>query len=174
LRRDHVQWLSSLGLPTLTLETGNDIVEEIPPFILADSAYANTKHVVTTFRTTEIMADNNVRALNQKLGAMRYHVENAFGILKARFQILQRPLECALEDIRFAVALIFSTLMLHNFLIDVNDGAFNEDELMQYAMEHTRLNGFDDDEDEDNPEERIEDENSTRAILLRHMHYISN
>ena len=58
--------------------------------------------------------------------------------------------------------------MLHNFVIDVNDGAFNEDELMQYAMEHTRLNGFDDD-DEDNPEERIEDENSTRAILLRHI-----
>ena len=173
MRRDHVQWLSSLGLPTLTLETGNDIVEEIPPFILADSTYANTKHVVMTFRT-EIMADNNVCTLNQKLEAVRYHVENAFGILKARFQIFQRPLECALEDIRFAVALIFSTLMLHNFLIDVNDGAFNEDKLIQYAMKHTRINRFDDNEDEDNPEERIEDENSTRAILLRHMHYISN
>jgi len=112
------------------------------------------------------MAENNVRALNRKLGAARYHVENAFGILKARFQIFQRPLECALEDIWFAVAIIFSTLMLHNFLIDVNDGAFNEDELMQYAMEHMRLNEFDDDEDDDNPEERIEDENSTQAILL--------
>ena len=120
------------------------------------------------------MADNIIHAkLNQKLRAVQYHIEYAFGILKARFQIFQRPLECALEDIQFAVALIFSTLMLHNFLIDINDGAFNEDELMQYAMEHTRLNGFDDDEDEDNPE-RIEDENSTRAILLRHMHYISN
>src|SRR5436190_2831510 len=96
------------------------------------------------------------------------------GILKARFQIFQQPLECALEDIRFAVALIFSTLMLHNFLIDINDGAFNEDEFMQYAMEHMRLNWFDDDEDEDNPKERIEDENSTQAILLRHMHYILN
>ena len=43
----------TLGLPTLTLETGNDIVEEIPPFILADSAYVNIKHIITTFRTTE-------------------------------------------------------------------------------------------------------------------------
>ena len=41
-------------------------------------------------------------------------------------------------------------------------------------MEHMRLNRFNDDEDEDSPEERIEDENSTQAILLRHMHYISN
>ena len=60
-------------------------------------------------------------------------------------------------------------------LLNINDGAFIEDELMQYAMKYTRSNGFDDNEDKDNnPGERIEDENSTWAILLRHMHYISN
>ena len=90
MRRDHVQWLSSLGLPTLTLETGNDIVEEILPFILADSTYVNIKHVVMTFRTMEIIADNIVRDLNQKLGAIWCHVENAFGILKADLSTASR------------------------------------------------------------------------------------
>src|SRR5436190_16670570 len=28
------------------------VLEDIPPFILADSAYSNTKHMVTTFKTT--------------------------------------------------------------------------------------------------------------------------
>ena len=76
----------------------------IPPFILADSAYSNTKHMVTTFKT-ECVRDPVICALNKKLGGARYHVENAFEILKKRLQIFQRPLECATEDIRLAIIL---------------------------------------------------------------------
>ena len=78
---------------------GHEISEEIPPLILADSAYSNTRHMVTTYKTTEILASPFVRELNKKLGGARYHVENAFGILKRQFQIFKQALECSHEDV---------------------------------------------------------------------------
>src|SRR5436309_409215 len=117
-------WLSqfpSSSLATGLLATGEQVLEDIPPFILADSAYSNTKHIVTTFKTTECTRDPVICALNKKLGGTRYHVGNAFGILKKCFQIFQRPLDCATEDIRLAIILSCSVLTLHNFLIDVKD-----------------------------------------------------
>lgn len=90
LHRRHKEWLSQFACTPLQIgireEDGDVISEDIPTFILADSAYPNTKHMVTTFKTTEC-ADPVINALNQKLGGARYHVQNAFGILKARFQI---------------------------------------------------------------------------------------
>ena len=83
----------------IALATGKQVLEDIPPFILTDSAYSNTKHMVTTFKTTECTRDPVICALNKKLGGAQYHVENAFEILKKRFQIFQRPLDCATEDI---------------------------------------------------------------------------
>ena len=62
-----------------------------------------------------------ILALNKRLGGVRYHVENAFRIMKNRFQIFHRPLECAVEDIRLAIILTCSIMVLHNFLIDVKD-----------------------------------------------------
>ena len=62
-----------------------------------------------------------VSELNKKLGGARYHVENAFGILKAHFQIFKRQLECAQEDVRLAITLTSSIFIIHNFLIDIND-----------------------------------------------------
>ena len=124
LNARHKAWLSQFPttpLATGILPSGDEQFEDIPPFILADSAYANTRNLVTTFKMTECATDPVICALNKKLGGARYHVENAFGILKARFQIFQRPLECATEDIRLAIILICAVLVLHNFLIDMKD-----------------------------------------------------
>ena len=89
LNKVYKAWLQQL--PTTSLPTGmhlseDEIYEEIPPFILADSAYSNTQHMVTTYKMTEILLDPAIRELNKKLGGARYHVENAFGILKACFR----------------------------------------------------------------------------------------
>jgi hypothetical protein len=43
------------------------------------------------------------------------------GIIKGRFQIFQRPLQCAAQDVRFAVLLISACFVLRNFLIDMRD-----------------------------------------------------
>ena len=75
--------------------------------------------------------------MNKKLGGARYHVENAFGILKARFRIFQRPLECAAEDIRFAIILICTVFVLHNFLVDIQD---NSREWLDEITEERQIN----------------------------------
>ena len=47
---------------SVTLPSGdtNDAVENIPSFILGDSAYVNTRHLVTTYKVTETEADSSV------------------------------------------------------------------------------------------------------------------
>ena len=117
----YVDWLAQFPMAKLITgeyDNGEVIYEDIPAFILADSAYPNSKHLVTTFKVTET-SDAVINALNKKLGGARYHVENAFGILKGRFHIFQRPLECAVEDIQFVIILISAVFVLHNFLIDI-------------------------------------------------------
>ena len=137
LKMRYQAWLSqfpSSSLATGLLATGEQVLEDIPPFILADSAYLNTKHMVTTFKTTECVRDPVICALNKKVGGARYHVENAFGILKKRFQIFQRSLDYATEDIRLAIILTCSVLTLHNFLIDIKDAV--TDTLKPYLVPH--------------------------------------
>ncbi|KAG2943101.1 hypothetical protein PC115_g997 [Phytophthora cactorum] len=57
--------------PTRKVKTGNDVQEDLPIFILSDSAYANSN--------------------NRCLSAVRYKVEHTFGILKGCFRVLLRP-----------------------------------------------------------------------------------
>ena len=137
------------------------IEEEVPAFILADSAYGNSKHLVTTFKVNEC-SDFVVAALNKKLGGARYRVENAFGILKGRFQIFQRPLQCAGQDVKFAILLISACFVLHNFLIDVRDDSKRH---WDVELEHEMNEG----EDANDPLSSYIQ--STRDILLRHMQW---
>jgi len=176
LKRNHLQWLAELPISKLetgVLEDGEFAYEDIPPFILADSAYINAKHLVTTFKTTEVTADPVVCALNKKLGGARYHIENAFGILKARFQIFQRPLECSLEDVRLAIVLTCSTFVIHNFLIDIGDAVdISEDlQVVMRIMDEMGLEG-ENLNDELVDEHETDEDMATRNVLLRHMKYI--
>ena len=159
-------WISKLPtafLPTGVHANGDEVNEDIPPFILGDSAYPNTRHMVTTYKTTEILSSPVVRELNKKLGGARYHVENAFGILKARFQIFKRPLECAQEDVRLAIALTSSIFILHNFLIEVHD-VVNDSLDPEVENRHVR--------NEDDYYNQEDEDTSSRDILLRHIRYI--
>ena len=162
LKKVYKDWLSQM--PTTSLMTGvqpngDVLLEDVPPFILADSAYSNTRHMVTTYKTTEILANDIVGELNKRLGGARYHVENAFGILKARFQIFKQALECSHEDIRLAITLTSSIIILHNFLIEVNDDLTDAFEPV-IENEHGG---------EDNNGEVEEEDISTRAILFRYV-----
>ena len=65
LKKVYKDFLSQM--PTTSLPTGVEL-EDVPPFILADSAYSNTRHMVTTYKTTEILANDIVGELNKKLG----------------------------------------------------------------------------------------------------------
>jgi len=61
-----------IKLGVMPLKTGEDINEEIPAFILGDSAYRNSRHMVTTYKVTECNADRSVRHLNFELSKARY------------------------------------------------------------------------------------------------------
>jgi hypothetical protein len=56
--------------------------ENVPAFILADSAYPSTSRIVPTFKNNESNRDRDIKKLNTKLAGIRYYVENAFGICK--------------------------------------------------------------------------------------------
>jgi hypothetical protein len=172
LKKNYKAWLqqmpSSLWVTGVD-QNGDEVYEDVPPFILADSAYAKTRHMVTTYKTTEMLVDPVIRDLNRKLSGARYHVENAFGILKARFQIFKEALGCTHEDVRLSIVLTASIFVLHNFLIDVNDDFDYEADIV------TESQGGEGNNDDENvtPGEEEEEEMATRNILYRHMRHIN-
>jgi hypothetical protein len=172
LSRHYEAALAELG--TTPLATGDDGAEEnIPAFILGDSAYKNSRHLVTTFKVTECDADDSVNHLNSRLSKARYIVENTFGLLKGRFQVYEKPLRCAIRYVPFAVHLIASTCVLHNFLLDADDHFEDEEALMQ-EIEERRANGEGDNADGvDGGQERgLEEDGATRQALLRHIRWL--
>ena len=93
LKKDYEDWLAPL--PKSFLPTGPDTIdrEAIPPFILGDPAYANTSHFHNVHEYGDSIESCNwkVEQEARRIGA-RYRVENAFGIMKAGFQIFKRSL----------------------------------------------------------------------------------
>jgi len=137
-------------------------IEFIPAFILADSAYPSTQRVVPTFRTTECNRCEITKKLNRKLASVRYCIENAFGICKGRFRILNNPFECAAEDITRAVTLVVAVLTLHNFLIAEDD----DTTIVPIERDIWEIN---DDVEAERENNDPEDRSSTRDKLWRHI-----
>ena len=174
---------------TTALPSGDTAVENIPAFILGDSAYPNTRHLVTTYKVTECENDSSVRHLNWRLSKVRYHVEHAFGLLKGRFQIFAKPLRSASEDYPFAMHLIASIFVLHNFLIDTRDTVSEHDvlpseiakQLRQYesgtggGLGWNELNEIEDEIEEEDAAAQAGQNNgheSTRNALLHHVRWL--
>ena len=154
------RWLPSHPVPTKRTEASEMVQEEVPSFILADSAYPSNQRMVPTFRPTDCKNCPVTKKLNEKLASVRYCIEMAFGRCKGRFRILNRPIECARDDVTRATRLISAVLTLHNFLITVEDdtvfdNVHNTDEL--------------DEDDVDNVDMTDGDEDTcTRTVLLRY------
>lgn len=149
----YVETLAALG--TTPLATCADMEEDIPAFILGDSAYRNTRHLVTTYKVTECDADRSVRHLNFILSKARYKVEHAFGLLKGRFRIFDKPLKSGSEDLLFTIHLIASICVLHNFLIDTNDAVPETDVLLGKVAEQLQNLTAQDGDAESNEQEGI-------------------
>ena len=189
LGSNYIQVLAELD--TTTLITGDDTEEDIPAFILGDSAYSNSRHLVTTYKASETNADPFIRRLNGRLSKARYLVEHTFGLLKGRFQIFSKPLRSSGEDLPFAVHLIASICVLHNFLIDTHDSVRDADVLPPEIAERVQqlnLNNEDsgrqggndledtsnDEDEEDIVEYRVDNGPVTRDKLLRHIRFMEN
>lgn len=167
--REHLQQFVNMPLVTGVDAAGNPVLEDVPPFILGDAAYRNTANFVTTYKFGECERTRFIALLNRRLGGARYHVENAFGILKGRFKILSTPLLSGSEDLPFTIHFIAALFVLHNFLID------SKDELPPEGIndgDHgAGTHGADDAEEDANVNQNV-DAGATRDILLRHIQYL--
>ena len=88
----------------------------IPYFLLGDEAFALDVNLMKPYQHRSAMGDEKV--FNYRLSRARRIVENAFGILCARFRILLRTLELNVENV---IEVVRACLALHNFLISKND-----------------------------------------------------
>jgi len=126
-------------LPERIVTVGENETAVLPMFLLGDSAFANTKHFVTTFETNEINRSISVKRLNRRLAGMRYIVENTFGVLKCRWRILMNKMNYGQHNISKVSLMITSIIILHNFLIDINDELdINNAECREMLQEYKR------------------------------------
>jgi hypothetical protein len=105
----------AFGLTTLASfldETG------LPPgfWISCDEAYAATKCMLPPWPGKNLSPEKD--SFNYWQSSSRIHVEQAFGILVARWGILWRPFSCAYESVP---SLVMALLKLQNWCIDHND-----------------------------------------------------
>ena len=82
--------------------------EKIPPLILGDPAYPLLPNVMKEYGENAI---DQKAIFNQILRGGRNRTECAFGRLKARWQILKRPMNLKQEDLP---TVIYSCFVLHN------------------------------------------------------------
>ena len=83
--------------------------EWVPQVLLADPAYLLLAYVIKEYDTCR---SSEEVIFNQMLRSARNQIECAFGRLKARRQILPRPLDNKLDNVP---NLIYAWFVLHNF-----------------------------------------------------------
>ncbi len=93
-------------------------LESLPPgiFVVADNAYDPSEHLHVPFAGIEKSIPQN-DAFHFHLSQLRIKVEQAFGKLTNKFQILNRPLTILYENI---CPLFFAITRMHNNCIEMN------------------------------------------------------
>ena len=123
------------------LESGN-LKLPFDGHILGDSAYPLLPYLITPYRDNGFLTDNH-RKFNYIHSTTRVCIEQAFGILKGKFRILNH-LKVSLPNAKYVV---MSCIILHNFVrlnsTTPNDldeiGNFNvEDEIQEESIATTQ------------------------------------
>lgn len=101
----------TMDLPELTqLEVNGP---ELPYVLVADEAFALTPYMMRPFPRSKHL-DVRKKVFNYRLSRARRVVENAFGLLAARWRIYRKPINTSLNT---AIKIIQATTALHNNII---------------------------------------------------------
>ena len=90
-----------------------------PFVIVGDEAFPFNKHLMKPYAKTEL--DDSKRICNYRLSRFRSCSENAFGIIAARFRIVNSPINLAPEKLTKSV---LALAVLDNFLLTKSRGSF--------------------------------------------------
>lgn len=100
---------------TLRLPSGSkteNISEPLPYVFIGDEAFALRDNFLTPFAQKQLNSER--RIFNYRLSRARRIIENAFGIMVARFRIFHTAINLKLENID---RVVLACCILHNFLI---------------------------------------------------------
>ena len=102
---------NTLNLPPA--ERVDGIPDKIPYHIVADDAFPLSEHIMTPFTQTNL--DKPERIFNYRLARSRRVVENVFGLMVNRFQVLLTMVNLSPEKV---TQVILAACCLHNFMVD--------------------------------------------------------
>lgn len=88
----------------------------MPAVLVGDEAFPLKMYLFRPFPARKL--NHNRRCFNYRLSRARRVIENAFGILAARFRIFRRPIDTCLST---AISATKCCTVLHNFLMQKSD-----------------------------------------------------
>lgn len=118
----------------LNLPNPSPVIGEAPiPFVfVSDDAFALRPNIMKPYAHSALSPSQNL--FNKRLSSARVKVENAFGILAARFRVMNTTIALSPEK---ASKVVLSCCYLHNFIKKEIDSAYNGAE---YISENPLLN----------------------------------
>ncbi|KAM9307268.1 uncharacterized protein KZ484_000621 [Pholidichthys leucotaenia] len=105
----------TLPLPAPSRLPGTDVVS--PYVFVADDAFPLHLNVMCPYTGSNLNAEQQI--YNYHHSRAQAYIENAFGILAARWRVFRRPLECHAGN---AVCIVKACVALHNFLSYTDNG----------------------------------------------------